>query len=599
MEVNSSMFGKSKKSLTIANNMRIISSFAFNTRKIGSIIFDQANALNKIDEFAFWRCPKLKIIVFPPRLEEIGQGSFSCCEKLISVSFMSGSQLHIISRMAFQGCSNLTSFVFPSLLTTIGEYAFLGCENLANIDLSGTHISFIGKKAFDIDIKLVKLPANKINFNNINPNNGNKIIKYYASKANISSENATTFIHNGVKQIISNSFNNSNISTINIPASVERICKSAFIYSNVKTVSFHPNSHLIIIEKKAFYSCHKLKSISFPKSLKVIEEDAFYNSGLVEARFPKNSQLEEIYPFNDTQIKSLHLPPSLMKINYACEDMGELTEILVSNDLFQSNRENTAIFSKDGSELISVINSLTKFTIPPGVKVIKRAFSFSKIKEELLIPASVEIIEDNAFKNSKLNIRFEEGTKIRSIGFHSFGKLDSLVINNEHFTTNENGVIMSINPKGIVFVPKSLENLNIDQDIEVVYSNAFYQSKIDVLNFPPTLKRIYSDAFSSSEIKEINFAEGTELDFFEKNHRMLPNLQKLILPPIKDFFCFGSLFCESIKVLMFPSNFAPKEVKFDEANEFYIRKIYVPKSSMKSVALLGISAEMDIIIIEG
>lgn len=157
---------------------------------------------------------------------------------------------------------------------------------------------------------------------------------------------------------------------------------------------------------------------------------------------------------------------------------------------------------------------------------------------------------------------------------------------------------MSMNPKGIVFVPKSLKNLSIDQDIEVVYSYAFNGLKIDVLNFPPTLKWIYSDAFSSSEIKEINFAEGTELDFFEGGDNMLSNLEKLILPPIKDFFCFNILFCEYINELRFSSNFAPKEVKFDEANEFYIKKISVPKSSKRSVALLGISAEMKIKIVE-
>lgn len=83
--------------------------------------------------------------------------------------------------------------------------------NLTNIDLSETHISFIGKRAFDTGNRLIKLPANKIKFNNVKQENGNKIIEYYTSKVSITSDNPAVLIPNGVKQVFSNGdkyFNN-------------------------------------------------------------------------------------------------------------------------------------------------------------------------------------------------------------------------------------------------------------------------------------------------------------------------------------------------------------------------------------------------------
>lgn len=65
---------------------------------------------------------------------------------------------------------------------------------------------------------------------------------------------------------------------------------------------------------------------------------------------------------------------------------------------FQSNQEKTSIFSIDGTKIYSVINSIKNFEIPSNVRVIKMgSFSGTSINEKLIIPASVEIIEDEAF----------------------------------------------------------------------------------------------------------------------------------------------------------------------------------------------------------
>lgn len=165
----------------------------------------------------------------------------------------------------------------------------------------------------------------------------------------------------------------------------------------------------------------------------------------------------------------------------------------VDNDLFTTNENKTAILSKDKTKLICMIQTIENFEIPEGIRVIgRKAFYFSAISGKLIIPASVEVIEDEAFKYcEKLEvIEFSSGSNLKSIGFSAFYHLTDLIITNKNFVKDVNGVVMSLNPRGIVFVPQSLTELQINSDIEIIYSYAFNESQIKSLSFPMSLKKI-------------------------------------------------------------------------------------------------------------
>lgn len=61
-----------------------------------------------------------------------------------------------------------------------------------------------------------------------------------------------------------------------------------------------------------------------------------------------------------------------------------------------------------------------------------------------------------------------------SIGSQAFYELEDLIINNEHFIKRSDGVVMSCNPSGIVFVPSQLIKLKVDYGVEFIQSFLFH-----------------------------------------------------------------------------------------------------------------------------
>lgn len=222
------------------------------------------------------------------------------------------------------------------------------------------------------------------------------------------------------------------------------------------------NSHLREIKDSAFSQCSSLEEVNFPSSLQIIGLSAFsFCSSLETVTFPEDSQLEMIQDsFNFSKVKNLSIPKSVRKISYMSNG---LEYVYINNDLFESNEDGTAIFSKDGKDLIFVVNSLKHFEIPSCVKVITE-FSFysAKIRGPLIIPASVEVIESKAFTCCchLKSIVFEDGSQLNFIGEESLpDNLKEFIINNENFHMNEDGSVTNLDTNQIIFRPNDEDDL--------------------------------------------------------------------------------------------------------------------------------------------
>lgn len=374
------------------------------------------------------------------------------------------------------------------------------------------------------------------------------------------------------------------------------------------------------MKKKAFGLCTSIKKIIFPNSLEVIKKDAFqYCISLYRVVFHHDSRLKRIESaFSFTKIKELLFPPSVEEI-FDPNDLS-LKSVFISNKKYQSNPERTAIFSSDGSELVFVIMSFTKFKIPNNVRIIKKkVFYSSSISEvmikskygyssyyqvtsevetgHLTIPASVEIIEIKAFEyayNLKI-IEFEEGSKLKSLAFDSLPVLEDLIINNENFVKKENGVVISLNPKAIVFVPRQLTELLFDFDVEVIYSRAFFKINIKKMVLPKSLKIICSMAFEEAKIESLEFEEGTVLDSIEYRAFYKSKIEYLKLPLIKRKLSGFSLEAETIE---FPPDFSPSFVS-ENSIECKVKHVICPISSLQAMANIIFSQSYpDMVIID-
>lgn len=84
-------------------------------------------------------------------------------------------------------------------------------------------------------------------------------------------------------------FNSSNLITIDIKDSIERIGHSAFDSSELESISFGYNSRLTYISMCAFRGCNNLRSIHLPNSLETIASQAFEDCrNLEHVYFGKN-----------------------------------------------------------------------------------------------------------------------------------------------------------------------------------------------------------------------------------------------------------------------------------------------------------------------
>lgn len=99
----------------------------------------------------------------------------------------------------------------------------------------------------------------------------------------------------------------------------------------IREVSFEENSNIEYIERRAFYSS-KITSISIPKSVKYIYQNAFSYSLVEEVSFKEDSSLEAISGsmfFECSNLKRINIPKSVKSIGtfafFKCTNLKEIT----------------------------------------------------------------------------------------------------------------------------------------------------------------------------------------------------------------------------------------------------------------------------------
>lgn len=97
--------------------------------------------------------------------------------------------------------------------------------------------------------------------------------------------------------------------------------------------------------------------------------------------------------------------------------------------------------------------------------------------------------------------------------------MKSLVVNSPNYKALDNGVVISIQPRGIIFAPCDLELhvLEIDPEIQEIHPGAFIDTQIEKISFPPSLEGIYNGAILSHYGVKLEFRKGTELEFLESH----------------------------------------------------------------------------------
>lgn len=255
----------------------------------------------------------------------------------------------------------------------------------------------------------------------------------------------------------------------------------SFAYSNVRTIKL-PES-LEKISVNAFFGCMELVNIDFAENIKIekLLHQTFYRTNIRKIVIPKSVKIIEAYTFEECNLET---------VQFVDDSMITIIEPKAFNDGLKNLINLPALVIKDNIKGIpkytfSFYNCLNVVTFNSNFSgEIFDDYSFARTNIcQILIPKTVKALKSNVFKNSKLEtVFFEKESVLEKIGDYCF------------FGTN----IRSIT------IPSSVSKIN-----KFAFSQIKTLEKFELEN-PSNISFINPFCFSESSIKSITLSETME-----------------------------------------------------------------------------------------
>ena len=219
-------------------------------------------------------CIRLRRIIFPEGVVEIGNGAFSYCIYLEEINIP--STLRRLNKYSFSECIRLKTdpLVFHEGMEEIADLAFQNCRSLTGEVVLPSTMKRIGEGSFfSCKITKVNLPDGLEEIGDA---------AFYACRLK------EVYIPNSCQNLIGASHVQFNfgLEKIHLPEGITIIPSWFACYcTDLKEVNIP--STVKVIKSSAFEHCKPLRSINLPEGLERIEKDAFnYVSSLEEVVFP-------------------------------------------------------------------------------------------------------------------------------------------------------------------------------------------------------------------------------------------------------------------------------------------------------------------------
>ena len=460
------------KSVTVCEGVTHVGTYAFyNCANLLSAILPY-EGIDVLSAHAFENCAKLIVVILPETLRSIGEAAFSGCRTLEIPTFpetltsigdsafygagLSGSLilpynltslgksaffgcdikellindlLTAIPEGAFESCRSMKSVVMMTDVKTIGQNAFKGCSALADVwfggmvedwnaitiasgnePLTGATLHYAGGKCGD-DLKWVLGGDGTLTISGTGP-----MYDYQPSGTDAAPwgrDIRAVVLNPGVGGIgeyafyhcddLTSVFRNTPLTDATLGEGLETIGEYAFHQcKSLETVSL-PKS-LTLIDVNAFSSCTALKEVVFANGLRTIGRSAFgYCEKLKSLSLPLGLETIDSYAFvNCTRLEGdVRLPGSL----------GTLGE-----SAFSGCAEITGVRVPDGVKRIEGFtfyncSKLTDAVLPDGLEYIgNSAFNGCKALKNVTMPLSVKTVDKNAFNNAGVTDVYYSGT---------------------------------------------------------------------------------------------------------------------------------------------------------------------------------------------
>lgn len=580
--------GTAIKEVFIPNTVTQIGAYAFDSiGSLESVVFEEGNDdvdliigkyreysedvwfIGSYTSFTFSNCQKLTEIVFPKRLTIIGECAFYYNKNLAVATVPVGSRLRHVGGWAFAETA-ISEFYFPNTMADIDEYtpaiangAFASCYSLENLvfENGGTNPMSITHYTFDSNsVKDYVFPSN-ISFIGLSNGGGDNLA--YLTSALGSSFGSITIMDGGEGKYATDEngwLYSSDYSTLYfvpsqykgdlvIKSTVNRIAMSA-IKCNPKKVVFEEgetelqldtsafsgksnitelvlSNRIKTIPSRAFYGLSKLKSLTIPASVEIIEDYGFANmTQLLEINFEEGSNLKAIgdYAFQsagnanagkETRLKEITIPKSVLAIgDYAFtgsyKTAGSSSKGMTSNLPVITN-----VIFEEGSELTGIGN-----------------YAFNNMHvEEIVLPSKVKELGLGLFgpELKKVTLSNEIQNFSDSIFYYlGYGnwryptdKLAEIVVPeaNPYYKngTLENGdpdtrVVLSKDGTKVVYFAQGADASEyvIPDEVTTIGKNAFRKQNLGSVTISENVISVEEYAFFDANITSLTIEGGTK-----------------------------------------------------------------------------------------
>ncbi|MBR5409104.1 MAG: leucine-rich repeat domain-containing protein [Clostridia bacterium] len=401
-------------------------------QEIQSVVI--SSGVTRIGNSAFTACTALEDVSISDTVEEIGIAAFAECQALHEIVLP--DSVTTIGSDAFCECLALQNMTLSTGLIEIGSSAFFDCGQLKSVGEIPAGVTVLEERLFEECVSLsdVTLPTSLISI---------KKSVFYNCKAleSISFPASLTEIGNGA-------FMNSGLKSVTIPGNLTMLGGKAFASTPLENVTMEYG--LKSIPNGLFSGCNSLQDPLIPSSVKTIEDDAFFNSGIKNVVIPEGVESIGNQAFN-TSVETISLPNSLISIgddafrgtfrsvhipsgvqSIGCRAFGGryIAEFTVSVDNGYFCSDDGILYNKDMTTLVQYplekSSGVSSFFVPNGVEILGEYALSGCYFGTVLLPDSLTEIGNAAFYNCDgiRSIDIPEGVTV--IGNNAFNLCDNL-----------------------------------------------------------------------------------------------------------------------------------------------------------------------------
>lgn len=473
------------------------------------------NSVEQIADNAFMECANLETVTLPTSLNKIGNFAFFNCKKLKEINL---ERVQTIGSSAFQNCESLgleKKIILSNELMRVEDWTFSGCKNLKHVEL-GDNLTYIGHQAFalcdsleEIDIlTLQKIEMGSEVFFNVRKNcqfrlpfigSKEKVFSDLTQVKNFDFTHPLDFVSKkGIK------YERLNEQDLKLAVGNNKeFCGKAYIASEI---TFEGLKYDVTkINNNAFYECKDLTGIVIPESIVEIGKCALAKC---ESLTSINMQNNSRYYSTDDSLALVEVDNSKKAIiAYALGSMVESFNVPEDINSF-------ARFSMHSFKNLKRI--VFKSANPPEFE----PFSFNeKHKDNILKQCTVFIATD--LKNdelkeykSTLEERLKEWWDKDSIKI--FGKFTDMDTKISYRVVDDRSdpktAEVSENREYTgdrAVIKEEVEYAGARHKVVGVGSKAFWNNKtLKYITLPKTIVRIGEDSFNNCSLKEIDIPES-------------------------------------------------------------------------------------------